>query len=128
MGENGSGKSTLLEAVAAASGFNPEGGSVNLRLSSVDAHSGLYGRLKLIPGPARPRDGYFLRAESFYDMATAIDEADEDHTLTPGYGGKSPHRQSRGEGFLALMLNRPGGDGACIFPTNPKRLCPLPGR
>ncbi|NCB31451.1 MAG: ATP-binding cassette domain-containing protein [Clostridia bacterium] len=124
IGDNGSGKSTLLEAVAIASGFNPEGGSINLRFSSMDTHSGLYRRLKLIREPYRPQDGYFLRAESFYNMASAIDEVDEDHTLIPSYGGKSLHRQSHGESFLALVLNRLGGRGLYIFDEPEAALSP----
>ena len=65
VGENGSGKSTLLEAIAAAWGFNPEGGSVNFNFSTKETHSGLHRALLLRRGARRPRDGYFLRAESF---------------------------------------------------------------
>ena len=65
VGENGSGKSTLLEAVALALGFNPEGGSRNFAFSTRDTHSGLYNYLRLHRGPYRPKDGFFLRAESF---------------------------------------------------------------
>lgn len=74
VGENGSGKSTLLEAVALALGFNPEGGSKNFSFSTRDTHSGLHGCLTLHRGPYRPRDGFFLRAESFYNTATEVEE------------------------------------------------------
>lgn len=124
VGENGTGKSTLLEAMAIAFGFNPEGGSLNLRFSSADTHSGLYRHIKLVKEPVRPRDGYFLRAESFYNMATAIDEADYDGMLISSYGGKSLHRQSHGESFLALVLNRLGGRGLYIFDEPEAALSP----
>ncbi len=124
VGENGSGKSTLLEAVAVAAGFNPEGGSLNLRFATADTHSGLYSRLRLVREPRRPRDGYFLRAESFYNVASAIDELDEDHTLIDSYGGRSLHRQSHGESFLSLVLNRLGGAGLYIFDEPEAALSP----
>jgi hypothetical protein len=70
VGENGTGKSTLLEALAVACGFNAEGGSRNFRFSTRPSHSGLHEYLRLVRPPGRPRDGYFLRAESFYNVAT----------------------------------------------------------
>lgn len=121
VGENGSGKSTLLEAVAVAAGFNPEGGSSNLRFATADTHSGLHRHMKLVREPVRPRDGYFLRAESFYNMASALDEVDD---LNRGYGGKSLHRQSHGESFLALVVNRLGGRGLYIFDEPEAALSP----
>ena len=74
VGENGSGKSTLLEAIAVAYGFNPEGGSRNYCFSTYDSHSELSGAVNLIKSYRRPRWGYFLRAESFYNVATAEEE------------------------------------------------------
>ena len=124
VGENGAGKSTILEAAAIAYGFNPEGGSLNLRFSSADTHSGLHRHIRLVKEPVRPRDGYFLRAESFYNMATAIDEADYDGMLLPSYGGRSLHRQSHGESFLALVLNRLRGHGLYIFDEPEAALSP----
>lgn len=73
IGENGTGKSTLLEAIAVASGFNAEGGSRNFRFSTRPSHSNLHQYLRLVRPPERPRDGYFLRAESFYNVATAAE-------------------------------------------------------
>lgn len=76
VGENGTGKSTLLEAIAVAAGFNPEGGTKNFSFATRATHSKLHECIRL----ARygfPRDGFFLRAESFYNMATNIDEMDE---------------------------------------------------
>lgn len=68
VGENGMGKSTLLEAIAVALGFNPEGGSLNFHFSTYDSHSPLSSYIKLIKGIAKPADGFFLRAESFYNV------------------------------------------------------------
>lgn len=73
VGENGMGKSTLLEAIAVKAGFNAEGGSKNFRFATRETHSPLYGNLVLGRG-LQPRDGYFLRAESFYNVATEIDQ------------------------------------------------------
>ena len=122
VGENGSGKSTLLEAVAVAAGFNPEGGSLNLRFATADPLSSLYSRLRLVREPQRPRDGYFLRAESFYNVASALDEIDD--TGYRSYGGRSLHRQSHGESFLSLVLNRLGGTGLYIFDEPEAALSP----
>ena len=69
-GENGSGKSTLLEAIAIAYGFNPEGGTKNYSFSTFDSHSELYQAIRLFRGPVKTQWGYFLRAESFYNVAT----------------------------------------------------------
>ena len=89
VGENGTGKSTLLEAIAAAWGFNPEGGTRNFRFSTARTHAELYRSLVLQRGPRRPRDGFFLRAESFYNVATEIDRLDEIAPLKGAYGGRS---------------------------------------
>ncbi len=101
VGENGSGKSTLLEAAALALGFNPEGGSRNFSFSTRNTHSGLYNYLRLHRGPYRPRDGFFLRAESFYNTATEVEELSRRSLAPPeefyrNYGGKSLcHRRSK---------------------------------
>lgn len=83
VGENGTGKSTILEAIAIACGFNPEGGTRNFNFSTKDTHSDLYKNLKLVRGVKRPYDGFFLRAESFYNVATNIDEIYEIDDLDP---------------------------------------------
>ena len=83
VGENGSGKSTLLEAVALALGFNPEGGSRNFAFSTRDTHSGLHDYLRLHRGPYRPKDGFFLRAESFYNTATEVEELSQRSLSAP---------------------------------------------
>ena len=70
VGENGSGKSTLLEAIAVNLGLNAEGGSRNFNFRTTESHSQLYENLKIIRGHKRPKDSYFLKAESFYNVAT----------------------------------------------------------
>jgi len=77
IGENGSGKSTLLEAIAVAYGFNPEGGSKNFNFSTKDTHSILSQYIRITKGVKKVRDGYFFRAESFYNLASNIDELDD---------------------------------------------------
>lgn len=114
VGENGSGKSTLVEAVAVAAGFNPEGGSRNSRFSTRASESSLGGHLVLTWGASKPRTGFFLRAESYYNVATEIERLDRDPgspPLLPAYGAISPHDRSHGETFLDLVVHRfrPGG-------------------
>ncbi|MCM1579189.1 MAG: AAA family ATPase [Ruminococcus sp.] len=126
-GENGSGKSTLLEAVAVAAGFNPEGGSKNFTFSTFDSHSGLSKFLTLSRG-GYPKDGFFLRAESFYNVASNIEELDRQvgagAPILPAYGGVSLHEQSHGESFLAVMRNRFGGKGLYIMDEPEAALSP----
>ena len=126
-GENGSGKSTLLEAIAAAYGFNPEGGSKNFNFSTQESHSRLFHRLRLVKGVPYARDGFFLRAESFYNVASEVDRLDRE-APSPGflksYGGKSLHRQSHGESFLALALNRFQANGLYILDEPEAALSP----
>lgn len=97
VGENGSGKSTLLEAMAIACGFNPEGGTRNYRFSTFDSHSELSAAVRVIRGVRRERHGYFLRAESFYNVATQEAAYAETPELSMRY-----HERSHGESFLAL--------------------------
>jgi predicted ATPase len=103
VGENGSGKSTLLEAIAVAWGFNPEGGSRNFRFQTRVSHSDLYKFLTLVKSFQRPKDGFFLRAESFFNVATEIEHMDEEPACAPpvinSYGGISLHEQSHGDGL-----------------------------
>jgi predicted ATPase len=111
VGENGSGKSTILEALAINWGFNPEGGSINLRYEGTPTHSALHRCLRTERSIDRPLDGYFLRAESFYNVITEMDRLPlGGDPLARVYGG-SLHRMSHGEAFLALMLNRFRGRG-----------------
>ena len=130
VGENGSGKSTLIEALAIAWGFNAEGGSRNFNFVTETAHSELHQLLRLTKGPRRARDGYFLRAESFFNVATNIDQMDRDpeDILSPplrnSYGKKSLHQQSHGESFFALLEHRLGGKGLYIFDEPEAALSP----
>ena len=110
VGENGSGKSTMLEAIAVAAGFNPEGGTRNYSFSTYDSHSELCDAVTLIKGVRRPRVGYFLRAESFYNVATKEREyADIQHP------SQEYHEKSHGESFLAIAQNYMKAGGIFIF-------------
>lgn len=120
VGENGTGKSTILEAIAIACGFNPEGGTRNINFSTNDTHSDLHKNLKLVRGIKRPYDGFFLRAESFYNVATNIDEVD----ALGSYGGVSLHSQSHGESFLSVIRNRFNGNGLYILDEPEAALSP----
>lgn len=125
VGKNGTGKSTLLEAVAVAWGFNPEGGTRNFNFSTVETHSRLYRYLTLAKGIKRPKDGFFLRAESFYNVASEVDKLnEEDGMLLQYYGGESLHRRSHGESFLALVTERFGGDGLYLLDEPEAALSP----
>ena len=99
VGENGSGKSTLLEAIAIAYGFNPEGGTKNYNFSTHNSHSELCDAIRLSRGYKKPGWGYFLRAESFYNVATAEEEYSKESSYTPP---EELHRKSHGESFLAI--------------------------
>lgn len=127
IGENGSGKSTLLEAIAVALGFNAEGGTKNFRFGTRGSHSELHDHLRIAKGIRRPRDGFFLRAESFFNVATEIEHLDEGPGGPPiigSYGGRSLHEQSHGEAFLALMMERFGGQGVYILDEPEAALSP----
>ena len=128
VGENGSGKSTLIEALAVSQGFNPEGGTKNFRFSTENSHSELYRYLRVARGVVRPEDGFFLRAESFYNVASNIDQMDREpgcgNPVIMSYGGVSLHRQSHGESFLALVENRFGGHGLYILDEPEAALSP----
>lgn len=128
VGENGTGKSTLLEAIAVASGFNPEGGSRNFNFSTRASHSPLHEVLNLSKGIKRPRDGFFLRAESFFNVATEIERLDEVVSPAPkvikSYGGHSLHEQSHGESFFTLITQRFGGNGLYLLDEPEAALSP----
>ena len=128
VGENGTGKSTLLEGIAVGFGFNPEGGTRNFSFATNETHSPLHERLRLIKTFTRPRDGYFLRAESFYNAASYIDGLDKINAPTPpiidSYGGRSLHEMSHGESFFALIMNRFGGNGLYILDEPEAALSP----
>ncbi len=122
IGENGTGKSTLLEAIAVADGFNPEGGSRNFNFTTRDTHSRLHRAITLGRGarPERRSDGWFLRAESFYNVATEIDNLG----VVGGYGGKSLHHLSHGESFFTLFMERLRGNGFYLFDEPEAALSP----
>lgn len=120
IGENGSGKSTLLEALALKLDFNAEGGGKNFNFFTRPTHSHLHECLTLERGFAHFTDGFFLRAESFYNLATQID----DLGVAYGYGKTSLHAQSHGEAFLSLLANRLQGDGVYLFDEPEAALSP----
>lgn len=128
VGENGYGKSTLLEGIATAWGFNPEGGSINFRFSTRPSHSDLYQHLRLIKSSTKPRDGFFLRAESFFNLATDIEHLDAEPSTAPpiikSYGMHSLHEQSHGESFLTLLNKRFGGNGLYVLDEPEAALSP----
>jgi predicted ATPase len=120
VGENGSGKSTLIEAIAVGLGFSPEGGTKNVQLSTANDLSPLHDHLLISRGFLRPTDHYFLRAESFYNVATYMDQIG----YLGGYGGKSLHARSHGEAFMALLTLKLRGDGLYIFDEPEAALSP----
>jgi len=128
VGENGAGKSTLLEAIAVALGFNAEGGSKNFRFSTRRSHSVLHEHLRIAKGFKRPRTGFFLRAESFFNVATEIEQLDAEPGLgapvIQSYGGHSLHEQSHGESFLTLLMERFHGQGLYILDEPEAALSP----
>jgi len=128
IGENGSGKSTLLEAIAIAYGFNPEGGTRNLSFETSASHSILHDYMRLVKGIRAPKDGFFLRAESFYNVASHIDAIDRygglGRPIIESYGGVSLHKQSHGESFMSLMVHRFGGHGVYILDEPEAALSP----
>lgn len=127
VGENGMGKSTIIEAIALSIGLNPEGGSRNFNFATYDTHSELYRYLKLIRTFNHPQDYYFLRAESFYNVATNVDEiyrGDDPRKIEMTYGG-SLHEKSHGESFFALLKNRLSGGGLYIFDEPEAALSPV---
>lgn len=122
-GENGTGKSTLLEGIAAAYGFNPEGGTKNYRFSTYDSHSELYQAIRLSKGVNIPAHGYFLKAESFYNVESKMEEymRPEDYEKI---GGRSLHEQSHGEAFLSLIQGMFIGRGLYILDEPEAALSP----
>jgi len=129
VGENGVGKSTLIEGIAVAMGFNPEGGTVNFNFATNNSHSDLFNYLTISRGYIRHKDGFFLRAESFYNVASNIDEMDAEPAggakVIANYGGISLHKQSHGESFMALVENRFRGNGLYILDEPEAALSPM---
>ncbi len=126
VGENGSGKSTLLEAIAVAYGFNPEGGTQNFNFNTRKSHSSLADHIRLAKG-RKPRTSFFLRAESFFNLATEIEHLDQDEggpKIINFYGGTSLHEQSHGESFMTLLTHRFGAKGLYILDEPESALSP----
>lgn len=119
VGENGSGKSTLLEAIAVNYGFNPEGGTKNYSFSTFDSHSELCDAIRLSRGFRKPKWGYFLRAESFYNVATAEDSYSKDGGVPQFY-----HEKSHGESFLQLVQNNFSENGVYLLDEPEAALSP----
>lgn len=121
VGENGSGKSTLLEAIAVADGFNAEGGTRNFNFATRASHSDLYKWIRLGRGVRGKRrsDGFFYRAESFYNVSTEIERLG-----VATYGDVSYHDQSHGEAMLHLFTDRLRGDGLYLFDEPEAALSP----
>jgi predicted ATPase len=116
VGENGSGKSTLVEALAVALGLNPEGGSRSFRFSTRATESELGTYARAVRAPGRERRSFFLRAESFYNVATQIEEIDAGSSeLLAAYGGRSLHTRSHGESFIDLLQHRFGPYGLYLL-------------
>lgn len=120
VGENGAGKSTLLEAIALTMGFGPEGGTKNVRFETAQTTSPLHQHLQISKSFKAPKDGYFLRAESFYNVATYMDEVG----YLDSYGGKSLHGRSHGESFMALLTLKLRGNGLYLFDEPEAALSP----
>lgn len=120
VGENGSGKSTVLEAIACALGFGAEGGTMNIQMETVSTNTGLADHLRLIKSYKRPRDGFFLRAESFYNVASYMDEVG----YLAGYGNKSLHARSHGEAFMSLLVDKLRGNGLYLLDEPEAALSP----
>ena len=132
VGENGTGKSTILEAIATNAGFGKEGGSKNINFNTAD--DSFYSEIQKLSScmtlswRKKARDGYFFRAENFFNLANHLDNMAKDpsqkyNTYAP-YGGKSLHEQSHGESFLSFFKNRLGGGGLYIFDEPEAALSP----
>jgi predicted ATPase len=128
IGENGSGKSTLLEALAVSLGMNAEGGTENFRFGTRASHSCLHEYLRIAKGYKRPQTKFFLRAESYFNLATEIENLDAEPAPSPPiityYGNRSLHEQSHGESFMSLMLHRFGKNGLYLLDEPEAALSP----
>jgi predicted ATPase len=120
VGENGAGKSTVLEAIAVALGYSPEGGTKNVQLKTTESVSALHEVLRLAHGFKKAKDGYFLRAESFFNVATYMDEIG----YLDGYGNRSLHARSHGEAFMALLTQKFRGHGLYLLDEPEAALSP----
>ncbi len=128
VGENATGKSTLLEAIAVALGLNPEGGTRNFNFSTRSSHSELHRHIRISKGVRKPVNSFFMRSESYFNLATEIEELDRGPLGPPiidSYGGVPLHEQSHGEAFFACFRNRFGGGGLYILDEPEAALSPL---
>lgn len=119
VGENGTGKSTLLEAIAVGLRLNAEGGSRNFNFSTRASHSVLHEYLTLGRSHGRVRDCWFLRAESFFNVASEIERLE-----ATSYGTRNLHEQSHGESFWALFTHRFGAHGLYLLDEPEAALSP----
>ncbi|MBI9018727.1 MAG: AAA family ATPase [Phycisphaerae bacterium] len=119
VGENGVGKSTLIEAIALCMGFSPEGGTKNVLLETAKTTSELHNYIKTIKSFAMPQDAYFLRAESFFNVASYMDKVG-----SGGYGDVSLHERSHGEAFMATLTLKLKGKGLYLFDEPEAALSP----
>ena len=116
-GDNGSGKSTVVEAIAAAMGFAPQGGELERynELPAVPRPVIGRGAVEPVLSSTKPRNGYFLRAESFFNVAAVVDGAGRFAPDLSLYGDVPLHEQSHGQSFLALAANRFGGESLYVL-------------
>ena len=119
VGENGVGKSTFIEALAISCGLNPEGGTENFMFSTRETHSNLYEYIETNHFQRKTKTRFFLRAESFYNVASEID-----NLAVGGYGRNSLHECSHGESFIQLIQNRFTEDGLYILDEPEAALSP----
>jgi predicted ATPase len=130
VGENGTGKSTILEAIAQKAGFGPEGGSKNINFKTAEEKNYTAGQrlaeYLTLSWRMKPTNGYFFRAESFFNVANYIDYMEREGCGNnyASYGGKSLHAQSHGESFLSFFKNRLGSHGFFIFDEPEAALSP----
>jgi predicted ATPase len=116
VGENGSGKSTLIEAIAIKAGFNPEGGNKNFKVSNRPSESALHQYLRLARGARREKGGFFLRAETMFNVFTEAEEH--------GYDWDAMHQKSHGEAFLWVALKRFPKSGLFVLDEPESALSP----
>lgn len=125
VGENGVGKSTFIEALAINAGLNPEGGTQNFAFNTKDTHSNLSDYLRVLTYN-RPKTKFFLRAESFYNVASEIIKISEEGGQGPiyDYYGGNLHECSHGEAFIKLVQNRFSDHGLYILDEPESALSP----
>jgi predicted ATPase len=131
VGENGSGKSTLLEAIAMAMDLGAQGGTGNFSIDDPTGLSELYRFVRAKRSFQRPKDRYFLRAESFFNVGKYLEDLSKDPDACTSrvqvfqrYGGKSLHHRSHGESFLSLINDAFSGKGLYIFDEPEAALSP----